>query len=206
MSPKKSKAYHHGDLRTALIEAALGLIKNGGVEALTLRAAARQAGVTHAAPYRHFEDKNALLAAVAQSGFEQMAEDIVSAQSKHDDTGEQMRATGVAYAEFAQHQPEHFALMFGRVFADRDDYPKLQEASEATFALLLNAIMRCQEDGILVDEDPKELALTAWSMTHGFASLIAEGQLDAVGISGNQVSIMLRKIQDIMYQGIGRKS
>jgi len=203
---KKSKSYHHGDLRAALVDAALGLIKDGGVEALTLRAAARQAGVTHAAPYRHFEDKNALLAAVAQSGFEQMADDIRRAQAEFDDAGEQMRATGLAYAQFAQTHCEHFALMFGRVFANRDAYPDLQQASETTFALLLQTIIRCQAEGILGDADPRELALTAWSMTHGFASLIAEGQLEAVGVAGDQVPVMLRKIQDIMYQGLGAKN
>ena len=68
---KKTKPYHHGDLRAALVDAALSLVKEGGIEALGLRAAARRAGVTHAAPYRHFEDKTDLLAAVAQNGFEQ---------------------------------------------------------------------------------------------------------------------------------------
>jgi AcrR family transcriptional regulator len=105
--------YHHGDLRNALVEAALRLIAEHGAQALTLRAAARAAGVSPAAPYRHFADKEALLAAVAEDGFEKLSRRMRAAARGASDAAARLLAIGEAYVAFARAHSAHFHVMFG---------------------------------------------------------------------------------------------
>jgi AcrR family transcriptional regulator len=160
------------------LDAALTLVEREGAEALTLRAAARRAGVSQAAPYRHFRDKEALLAAVAEEGFRAMTEAMRRAAASHaGDPLAGFRACGLAYVEFALTHPAHFRVMFGRVAADRSAHPGLMEAAGEAFDLLVGAIRDCQEAGVVRDGDPEELALCAWSATHGLSALAVDGQL-----------------------------
>jgi AcrR family transcriptional regulator len=175
---RRARKYHHGNLRRALLDAALGLVEEEGAGGLTLRAAARQAGVSQAAPYRHFASKQALLAAVAEEGFRAMGQAMRAASAAEgDDPLARFRAIGLAYVGFATTHPAHFRVMFGRAAADRSAYPSLQVAAGETFGLLLSAIEDCQRAGLVRAGDPAELALAAWSATHGFASLWTDGQL-----------------------------
>lgn len=172
------RKYHHGNLRRAMLDAALGLVEEEGAGALTLRATARRAGVSQAAPYRHFASKQALLAAVAEEGFRTMAQAMRAASAAEgDDPLARFRALGLAYVDFATTHPAHFRVMFGRAAADRSAYPSLQEAAGETFDLLVSAIADCQRAGFVRPGDPAELALAAWSATHGLASLWVDGQL-----------------------------
>jgi len=170
--------YHHGNLRRALLDAALALVERQGADALTLRAAARRAGVSQAAPYRHFRDKEALLAAVAEEGFRAMTAGMRRAAAFHagDPLG-RFQAHGLAYIEFASGHPAHFRVMFGRVAADRSVHPGLMQAAAEAFGLLVGAIRDCQEAGVVRDGGPEELALCAWSATHGLSALAVDGQL-----------------------------
>ncbi len=160
------------------MDAALRLVETQGAEALTLRAAARKAGVSQAAPYRHFADKQALLAAVAEEGFRALTLAMRRASAPHaaDPLG-RFRAQGLAYVEFATTHAAHYRVMFGRVLADKSAYPSLQAASGETFGLLVEAIRDCQRAGQVRPGDPEELALAAWSATHGLSSLVVDGQL-----------------------------
>lgn len=175
------RRYHHGNLRQALIEAALALVEKEGAAALTLRAAARMAGVTQAAPYRHFADKDALLAAVAEEGFRAME---AAMRRAVDGAGVEplarFRALGQAYVAFALAHGPHLRVMFGRELADRSGHGSLREAAQATFRLLVDAIADCQRAGLVRAEDPEELAASAWSMVHGFSTLLLDGQLEMV--------------------------
>src|SRR5499425_1218502 len=108
----RRKPYHHDNLREALLEEAVRLIGEAGPGALTLREVARRAGVSHNAPYRHFRDKDDLLAAIAQEGFERLTATIRTAAAKKRIPFEQLESAGIAYVEFAQAQPEHFSVMF----------------------------------------------------------------------------------------------
>src|SRR5256885_2131329 len=138
--------YPHGNLRRALLDAALALVERQGAGALTLRAAARRARVSQAAPYRHFRDKEALLAAVAEEGFRAMTAGMRRAAAFHagDPLG-RFQAHGLAYIEFASGHPAHFRVMFGRVAADRSVHPGLMQAAAEAFGLLVGAIRDCQE-------------------------------------------------------------
>jgi AcrR family transcriptional regulator len=134
--------------------------------------------VSPAAPYRHFRDKDALLAAVAEEGFRAMTEAMRRATGPRE--GEplaRLKARGMAYVEFATRHPAHFKVMFGRVAADRSRHPGLLEAAREAFELLVAAIVDCQQAGLVRGGDPDELALCAWSATHGLSALAVDGQL-----------------------------
>lgn len=170
--------YHHGNLRRALVDAALKLIKTAGPGALTLRAAARLAGVSQAAPYRHFASKEALLAAVAEEGFRTMSALHRHAMAAYpQDPVARLDACGLSYIDFAFRHPSHFTVMFGPEVADKSSYPSLKAAAKETFAILLGALADCREAGLLRPGDLKELALATWSLAHGLASLLVNGQL-----------------------------
>lgn len=178
--PRTNRAgqpYHHGNLRRALIDAALTLVEREGIDALTLRAAARRAGVSQAAPYRHFADKEALLAAVAEEGFNAMVEAMRRLGDDADGPLARLRALGLAYVRFAVEHPSHFRVMFSPVLADRSRYPTLDQAADECFALLEDGIAACQGTGDVRAGDVRDLALAAWSSVHGLAALLVDGQL-----------------------------
>jgi AcrR family transcriptional regulator len=169
-------------LPRALLDAALTLIEREGAEALTLRAAARLAGVSQAAPYRHFENQEALLASVAEEGFRAMTAAMHQAAALHpSDPLGHFRALGLAYIEFATSHPAHFRVMFGRVAPDCSAHPGLREAAEESYGLLLRGIRDCQAAGMARQGDPEELALCAWSAVHGLAALAVDGRLQDCG-------------------------
>jgi AcrR family transcriptional regulator len=178
---RRRRRYHHGNLRQALLESALGLVRAEGVEGLTLRAVAARAGVSQAAPYRHFPDKQALLAAVAEEGFRAMTAAMRRARAPHAETPlARLRALGLAYVAFASSHPSHFRVMFGRDVADRSAHPSLAAAAAEAFDLLVEAIAECQRAGVVRAGDARRLALGPWAMMHGLASLLVDGQLQAL--------------------------
>jgi AcrR family transcriptional regulator len=177
--------YHHGDLRSALLDAALALLHEGGPEAVTLRAAAARAGVSHAAPNHHFGDKAGLVEALAVRCFERFT---AALQSAWDDTPgpsiARFRGVGLAYVGFATAHPEEFRLMnrselrrTGRQGSERDDASRVERAARGAYDVLITAIRTSQADGFVADGDPHALALTAWSAVHGLAVLVIDGLL-----------------------------
>jgi AcrR family transcriptional regulator len=174
--PKAKGQYHHGNLQEALIAAALELISSEGPAALSLRALARRAKVSTAAPYRHFASREAVLAAVAAEGFRGLAAAIAETRAIEDPVA-RLAAGGVAYVRFATEHRAHYAVMFSPELVDRTDYPDLAEAAMSAFQLLLESIAACQEADLIVDDDPQRLALVAWSTVHGLSALIGAGHL-----------------------------
>jgi AcrR family transcriptional regulator len=197
---RRRKPYHHGDLRRALVDAALRLVRSEGPPALTLRAAARLAGVSQAAPYRHFADKQALLAAVAEEGFREMTAAMRRAMSHEDEPLSKFRALGLSYVGFARGHLAHFRVMFGPELADRSAYPSLAEAATEAFKLLVVAITDCQKAGFTREGDPEEFALTAWSAVHGLSALIVNGQL---GARGAQLDELAEQVTRDLFLGLG---
>lgn len=153
------RPYHHGDLRAALIDAAETLLDAGGD--VSLREAARLAGVSPTAAYRHFADKDALLAALAVRGFQEFARALGEAAAR--DPGHELAARGRAYIRFALARPGRFRLMFGPLLARSADHPELRETSRRTFAAIENATGDTDE------------ALRRWGMVHGLAHLLLDG-------------------------------
>jgi AcrR family transcriptional regulator len=167
---KPRSTYHHGDLKAALLAAARDLLDEGGVPAVSLREAARRVGVTPAASYRHFADKDALLVALAVQGFDEFAEAMKAAFA---DAEEPMADMGVAYVQFAVERPGLFRLMFGPAVADRSRSPELLDAV-ARSTQLFDRGMKTRKD---VKVDDPVAALRSWATMHGLATLAIDQML-----------------------------
>lgn len=176
----RENSYHHGDLRRALLDAAAQLIQEKGSAGASLREVARRAGVSHAAPYRHFASKEALLASIAEEGFEQLRIVLEEAAAEKAPL-DALRDTGCAYIEFAIAHPGYFRVMFSPEAGAPCDYPSLVAASRGAFGVLVRTIQSCIEAGEVRDEPAGELALVAWSCVHGLSTLILDGMLEEAG-------------------------
>lgn len=169
-----SKAYHHGNLRPVLIETGLKLIEEKGVQALTLREIGDRIGVSRMAPYRHFADKAALVAAISVEGFTVFAEALESAkkQSKPD-FASRLTAMGVAYVRFAIEHPAYFEVMFGPLANPENPEPGEGPGARA-FGLLEETIREGQTSGDVQAGDSRVFALAAWALVHGISALRLE--------------------------------
>jgi len=176
----KTRSYHHGSLKKALLEAALALIRKSGSSAFTLREVARRAGVSHNAPYRHFRHKEELLAALAAEGFDRLTESMTKAAEPASTAMDRFRATGRGYVAFALRNPQHFTVMF-EIPWQFDSYPQTQAAGARAFGTLVRHVEVCQTEGALPSGDPMPFALLAWSMVHGVAKLAISGRLPLAG-------------------------
>jgi AcrR family transcriptional regulator len=167
--------YHHGDLRPALLAAARGLIERTGPSGTTLRAIARDAGVSPAAPYHHFADRDHLLAALAAEGFEELGVAMTrsAARVPRGQPLRRLQVAGVAYVRFALRNPELFRLMFSGMLEDRSTYPDLERAATEAFGVL----QRLLGSAATPRTRPDAAALAAWSTVHGLAVLLIEGRL-----------------------------
>ena len=167
--------YHHGDLRQALVRSALEILSEASVGGLSLRAAARRARVSAKAPNRHFADKEALLAAVAEYGFRELAARLTAATATAADPRAGLAALGVAYVLFACDEPSLFKLMFGPTIEKKSAHPGLDEAGWACFNALRQAVaMAGFVDGEAALND---VSLACWSLVHGLSALIVDGRL-----------------------------
>ncbi|MGD0641108.1 MAG: TetR/AcrR family transcriptional regulator [Roseiarcus sp.] len=171
MSTSERSTYHHGNLRPALIAAARALLDEGGPAAVGLREAARRVGVSPTATYRHFRDKDDLLAAVAAEGFREFAAALARAGR------ESFSAMGAAYVDFALKQPGMFRLMFSPLFAKRELCPDLKGAAEEAFVVLRRGVQSGAGEGQGQGEDVDAAAIAAWSLVHGLSHLILDGVL-----------------------------
>jgi AcrR family transcriptional regulator len=169
------RPYHHGRLREALLEGAVRVIAELGPAAFTLREVARRAGVSHNAPYRHFRDKDALLAAVATQGFRQLTRAMRGAGERQSKALDKLKQSGLAYVAFAIRRPEHFTVMFDAPVSTSKD-PEYTQASQEAFNTLVDYIRNCQEEGQLPAGNTLERALYAWSLVHGIAKLAVAGR------------------------------
>ncbi len=167
---KKPKPYHHGNLQAALLESAISLIADVGPAGFTLREVARRAGVSHNAPYRHFRDKDELLARVAAQGYKELGKAMTDAAARQANALDALREAGLAYVSFALRRPEHFTVMFDAPLS-KDSYPEAAEASEHAFSVLVLLVKDCQEKGQISAGDQLDFALLAWTMVHGVAKL-----------------------------------
>jgi AcrR family transcriptional regulator len=177
---KRADTYQHGDLRPALIQAGLKLLGEEGVQGLSLRAAAQLAGVSHAAPYRHFRDKSALVAAIAEEGFhlltERMREELDGCGSS--DTWVRLRAAAVGYVSFAIEHPAHFKTIFGSAHAgalsDTAAPESLRAAGKEAYGVLRELIAEGVRRSKMRSGDLEQLCLAAWALVHGLGMLIVD--------------------------------
>lgn len=175
-----AKSYHHGDLRKTLIDAAVRHIDAHGTEGLSLRALAREADVSATAPYRHFENRTTLLAAVAAEGFAELEASMESDPERLlSEPLMVLHESGLGYIDYARRNSVKYHLMFGDAIGDFSLHEPLLEAARScylTFEAILVAGIR---GGVLVDIDPRELGGTVWSVVHGLAGVVMAAQRKA---------------------------
>ena len=177
--PRKKRPgdYHHGDLGQALLDEALRSIEADGVENLTVRAVGAKLRVSRSALYRHFSDKQALLAAVAREGFRTFRLALAGAWERHGRGLAGFEAQGAAYLQFAREHPAHYRVMFGRFIESCAKDPEVVEEAAGAFQVLVDALESLQREGLARKEDPQMLARFVWASVHGLAMLTIDGQL-----------------------------
>ena len=198
MTASKKRPYHHGDLRSALIQAALLLIEEHGVKGLALSDAARLAGVSVAAPYRHFKDKEGLLAEIAAEGFVLFRDALARAtQSYPKDKVKRMVEMGVAYVDFAREHRSHFKVMWEGGIS-KEKYPEVGKTASEAYLLLEEAAR-----GLLPGAHParqQALIASAWSLVHGFATLTLERELEMVAAEQGEKKLLRQSLHLLLNQ------
>lgn len=213
--PRAGDGYHHGDLRRALLEAALVLVAERGVDGFTLREVARRAGVSHAAPYHHFADKADLVAALAEQGFGGLAIALRTAGEGGGGTpADAVRRMGVAYVRFAIEHPATFRLLFrpelrrpvipfptSESVAALEAVDGVARAGLAAYQVLWDGIAACRAAGLMVG-DGDALALTAWCTVHGLATLLLDGPLAAGPNTDEQIDELAGQVTAALARGL----
>jgi AcrR family transcriptional regulator len=171
MNTRKS-TYHHGNLREVLITSALEILKEGTLQDLSLRALARKAGVSQTAPYRHFEDKEALIVVLILEGSTIMQDYMKDAIAISEDAVERLINLGIAYYDFSQDHPAHFRLMFSGSVEDKDKYEVLVEADKNGSKMVEVIVAECMKLPNAPKINPEIMRLACWSLVHGLANLI----------------------------------
>jgi AcrR family transcriptional regulator len=184
--------YHHGSLRRALLDAAHSLVARNGPEGFTLRAAAREAGVTAGAPYHHFPDKDALISALAEEGFGLLCTALERAAAEHEEHGARAHEMAVAYVRFAAEHPTHFRLMMGRDARRARPDAKRSPAAERAYTLTRSAVV-AQWTGDPLGSLPEEIVLGSWSIVHGLSFLAIDGHLGGEGATWEDQEPLVRK-------------
>lgn len=195
-------SYHHGDLANACVDAALALLAHGGREGVTLREVARRIGVSRSAPYRHFVDKRALLAACAARGFDQLstaADEVLARKAVVDvDT---LRVLLRRYGEFGSANPHLYRLMFACDFKS-DEYPTLTQKAQRAFEALYAAVERGQREGSLGGGHTYSCVLLLWSSVHGLVSLCNDLAPSEV-FDSTALTSHLDRIMDVIAPALG---
>jgi AcrR family transcriptional regulator len=172
------KQYHHGDLKNALISAGAELFAQEGVGGLTLRKAARRAGVSHSAPYAHFADKQALVAAISTEGLRIVRERIEEAARRHEgDPLQQLVEAAWETVQFGLEQPDLYRVTFSNAIEREHDYDAYVDMAQRSFDALVRLVESCQSAGVLDPGPPELVAVGLWSLVHGFISLLSNRQI-----------------------------
>ncbi len=192
-------AYHHGDLRRALIAAAREMIEADGVGQLSLRKVARSANVSHAAPYHHFKDKEALLAAVAEEGFVDLRAAVLRSTKGLPNPSAAFQEAAIAYVVFAVRHEKLFRVMFGPQLALKSEHPSLETAAAAAFEMIEAGHRRLGSSGDVPDQRSKTLSIASWAVVHGLAVLLIDNQVGQA-----KVEDIAREVTGIFWVGLSQ--
>ena len=214
-------AYHHGNLRKALVDAGLAILKEKGIDGLTLRMVAQRAGVSASAPYRHFQDATHLLAAIAQQGFLELRRSMeVALQAPGLGDLSRLERVGMGYVRFGRRFPDHLRLMFSSKIPAEMRPQELTDAGLAAYRILEESVSASMAQSELAYEsgaaaaleacrvlekpvDPRLVAMTAWTFIHGFTMLLIDGHLLPMELPPDAEEELVRGCQDILRRGWG---
>lgn len=202
VSTASRKPYHHGDLRHALLKAATDIVRTRGLPELSLRAVARKARVSHAAPYHHFPDRTALIAAVAEQGFVGLKRSMDAQLKGLGDAKAKLEAAGVGYVLFAVRNPTHFRVMFSAEFEDKSRFPELGSAAKAAHGVLTQLATECQAAGLVRAGDPNLISLAMWAIVHGLAILLIDRQFGFNNFAPGAIKKLTADVKHFLWVGL----
>jgi AcrR family transcriptional regulator len=205
--PSPPKPYHHGDLKRVLIDAALALVEEGGIEAVSVREAARRAGVSPGAPFRHFESRDALLTAVAEEAQRRFRAEIevALAEAPAGDPLARFRCIGLAYLRWAMRNPAHFEIISSGRYFNHDRAAALSRDNAGLIGLTGRLLAEAFAAGQLRVADLKQVQLAGRAMVYGFARMNIDGHLPRWGVAEADVERSAEAILDLFIEGIARR-
>lgn len=200
------RPYHHGDLRRVLIDAALKLAEEGGPEAVSVREAARRAGVSAGAPFRHFESRHALMTAVAEEAQRRFRAEIerALAGAPADDPLQRFRELGVAYLRWAMKNPAHFEIISSGRHFDHDAAAALSRDNAELVALTERTLAEAFEKGQLKPADLKQVQIAGRALVYGFARMNVDGHFPRWGVARGEAGRMAEAVIDLFIKGIAK--
>ncbi|WP_375788343.1 TetR/AcrR family transcriptional regulator [Bradyrhizobium sp. Pha-3] len=201
-----AKSYHHGDLRRVLIEAAMQLVGEGGPEAVSVREAARRAGVSPGAPFRHFPSRDALMHAVAEEAQRRFRAEIETAlaDAPSGDPLGRFRCLGIAYLRWAMKNPTHFEIISSRRFFDHDRSAGVSSDNAELIGLTERTLAEAFSAGQLAARDLKQVQIAGRALVYGFARMHIDGHLPRWGVVEAEAEQMAADIVDLFIAGIAR--
>jgi AcrR family transcriptional regulator len=202
------KPYHHGDLRRVLIDAALQLVGEGGAEAVSVREAARRAGVSPGAPFRHFPSRDALMQAVAEEAqrrFRAEIEAALAAAAPGDPLG-RFRCLGLAYLRWAMRNPTHFEIISSRRFFDHDRAVAISRDNDELIGLTERTLEEALAAGQLRTVDLKQVQIAGRALVYGFARMNIDGHFPRWGVAGPEAEQTAEAILDLFIEGIAKRA
>ena len=203
-----ARPYHHGDLRRVLVDAAFELVGEGGAEGLSVREAARRAGVSPGAPFRHFASREALLAAVAEEAQRRFRAEIdhALARAPADDPLQQFRCLGLAFLRWATRNPTHFEVISSRRLFDHDKSAAVSADNAEVIALSERILRNAYARGQLATSDLKQVLIGGRALVYGFARMAIDGHFPRWGVVEAEVDRTAESILDLFMSGIARRS
>jgi AcrR family transcriptional regulator len=201
------KPYHHGDLRRVLIDAALELVGKGGAEAVSVREAARRAGVSPGAPFRHFPSRDALLQAVAEEAQRRFLAEIEAAlaEAPANDPLARFRCLGLAYLRWAMRNPTHFEVISSRRLFDHDNSAGISHNNAELIELTERTLGEAFAAGQLRSDDLKAVQIAGRALVYGFARMNIDGHFPRWGVDGADAERTAEQILDLFIEGIARR-
>jgi len=197
------KPYHHGDLHQEILCAACALLEENNIASLSLRAVAKKVGVSHTAPYRHFKDKESLLAGIAAVGYDELASQLVEAVASHpEDPAAQLQEAGHRYVQMAIGSPQCTQLMFSGILPCDDTFPELKASGDTAFNGLKMIIEEGQSLGLFRQGNVELMALAAWSGIHGLTMLLISGNLSEILSNTTDDRSLTNAVTATMLEGL----
>lgn len=201
------KPYHHGDLRRVLIDAALQLVGEGGAEAVSVREAARRAGVSPGAPFRHFPSRDALMQAVAEEAQRRFRTEIEAAlaAAPADPLG-RFRCLGLAYLRWAMRNPTHFEIISSRRLFDHDKAAGISRDNAELIELTERTLAEAFAAGQLRPVELKQVEIAGRALVYGFARMNIDGHFPRWGVAGSEAEQTAEAILDLFIEGIAKRA
>jgi AcrR family transcriptional regulator len=201
------KPYHHGDLKRVLIDAALRLVEEGGVDAVSVREAARRAGVSPGAPFRHFPSRDALMTAVAEEAQRRFRAEIDAAlvEAPSGDPLARFRAFGLAYLRWAMRNPAHFEIISSGRYFDHDQASELSRDNTELIGMTERMLAEASAQGALRIGDLKRVQIAGRALVYGFARMNIDGHFPRWGIADAEAERTAEAIIDLFIEGIAKR-